>query len=111
METTIDVRARLRTEWQQLETRLRTLEDQTTPDLLVMRGAGALAEAVNKLDALLAELQIRLWPEPTVPQPDFETLEAWLWDGCCEATDSCMVEPDGRCPHGHPSWLLKLGLI
>ena len=57
METTIDVRARLRTEWQQLETRLRTLEDQTTPDLLVMRGAGALAEAVNKLDALLVSIQ------------------------------------------------------
>ena len=76
-----------------------------------MRGADVLAEAVNKLDALLAELQIRLWPEPTTPQPDFETLEAWFWDGCCEATDGCLVEPDGRCSHGHPSWLLKLGLI
>ena len=43
-----------------------------------MRGTDALAEVVNKLDALPAELQIRLWPEPTVPQPDFETLEAWL---------------------------------
>ena len=111
METPINVRARLRTEWQQLETRLRTLEDQGTPDLLVMRAAGALAEAVNKLDALLAELQIRLWPEPTTDQPDLETLEEWMWDGCCEATDGCLCEPDGRCPHGHPSWLLKLGLI
>ncbi len=52
------------------------------------------------------------WPEPTVDPPDFETLEAWMVDdGCCEATDGCIVEPDGRCPHGHPSWLLKFGLI
>lgn len=27
----------------------------------------------------------------------------------CE--ESCMVEPDGRCPHGHPSVLLALGFI
>ena len=32
-------------------------------------------------------------------------------DDCCEATDGCIVEPDGHCPHAHPSWLLKLGLI
>jgi hypothetical protein len=52
------------------------------------------------------------WPEPTVEQPDWETLEEWLVeDGGCEATDSCWVEPDGICPHGYPSWLLVLGLI
>lgn len=52
------------------------------------------------------------WPEPTVEQPDFETLEQWMWeDGCCEATDGCMIEPDGVCQHGHPSWLLRLGFI
>lgn len=112
MGTRIDVRERLRASWQQLETRVRTLEDESTPDLLVMRGAGALAEASNKLDACLVELSIRLWPEPTTEQPDLETLEEWMWeDGGCEATDSCWVEPDGTCPHGHPSWLLKLGLI
>ncbi len=32
-------------------------------------------------------------------------------DGGCEATDGCWVEPDGTCPHGHPSWLRKLGLV
>lgn len=52
------------------------------------------------------------WPEPTVEKPEFETLEQWMWeDGCCEATDGCMIEPDGVCQHGHPSWLLKLGFI
>jgi len=52
-----------------------------------------------------------LWPEPTVDQPNWETLEEWMNEGVCEATDGCVVEPDGRCIHGHPSWLLELGLI
>ena len=43
--------------------------------------------------------------------PDLETLRAWESEGGCEATDGCWVEPDGTCPHGHPSWLLKLGYI
>jgi hypothetical protein len=52
------------------------------------------------------------WPTPTTPEPGVETLEAWLWeDGGCEATDGCWVELDGRCPHGHPSWLLRLGWV
>ena len=52
------------------------------------------------------------WPEPTTPAPDLEQIEEWMWeDGGCEATDSCWVEVDGICPHGHPSWLLRLGLI
>ena len=40
-----------------------------------------------------------------------EQLQEWLMDGICEATDGCMVEPDGICPHGCNSWLLELGLI
>ena len=112
MDTRIDVRARLRASWQQLETRVRTFEDESTPDLLVMRGVGALAEASNKLDAILVELSIRLWPEPTTDQPDLETLEEWMWEeNGCAATDGCWTEADGTCPHGHPSWFLKLGLI
>ena len=31
--------------------------------------------------------------------------------GLAEATDGCVIEPDGVCEHGHPSWLLELGLI
>jgi hypothetical protein len=43
--------------------------------------------------------------------PDLETLMEWEAEGGCEATDGCWVEPDGHCEHGHPSWLLALGLI
>jgi hypothetical protein len=67
------------------------------------------------LDALdcvrLAQQRVE-WPQPTVEEPDWATLEEWLWeDGGCEASDGCWTDPDGTCPHGHPSWLLKLGLI
>jgi hypothetical protein len=46
-------------------------------------------------------------PEP----PDIATLMEWMDEGVCEATDGCIVEPDGVCPHGKKSWLLVLGLI
>jgi len=32
-----------------------------------------------------------------------------VFTACCE--EGCMVEPDGYCPHGHPSVLVKLGMI
>jgi len=52
------------------------------------------------------------WPEPATPTPDLEQLEEWMWeDGGSEATDGCWLEVDGICPHGHPSWLLRLGLV
>ena len=51
-------------------------------------------------------------PRPTTSQPDMDQLEEWgILDGGCEATDGCWVEPDGTCPHGHPSWMIVLGLI
>lgn len=53
----------------------------------------------------------QVWPEPTTDYPDSEDLEMWSFDGICEATDGCMVEPDGTCSDGHPSWLLYLGMI
>lgn len=53
----------------------------------------------------------REWPEPTEPEPTFEELQDYENDGGCEATDGCWVEPDGVCPHGHPSWLIRAGLI
>ena len=56
-------------------------------------------------------LGINEWPEPTVERPDWETLEEWLFDSICEATDGCIVEHDGLCQHGHPAWFLRLGLI
>jgi len=48
---------------------------------------------------------------PTEERPDDDQIEAWITDSVCEATDGCMVEPDGRCYHGHRSWLLVLGII
>lgn len=111
MDTTTDVRQSLLSEWQQLEARLRVLEDPTTHSLIVSQAVEILAQATAKLDDLLTEIRTGAWPEPTTEQPALETLQEWMWDGCCEATDSCIVEPDGTCPHGHPSWLLRLGLI
>jgi hypothetical protein len=59
--------------------------------------------------------QPQAWPEEedAPPQaPDAETLWNWVDEyGKCQATDSCWVEPDGTCEHGHPSWLVALGLI
>lgn len=51
------------------------------------------------------------WPAPTVPEPDFVTLASFLFEAAAESTDGCLVEPDGICRHGHPSWLLRLGVI
>jgi len=51
------------------------------------------------------------YPEPTQPAPSEEQIEEWVYDSICEATDGCDIEPDGICPHGHPSWLLRLGLV
>lgn len=50
-------------------------------------------------------------PKPTTRPPTFEDLMDWDDEGGCEATDGCWVEPDGTCEHGHPSWLLVLGMI
>ncbi len=51
------------------------------------------------------------YPVPTEEEPDIEMLEEWMMDGGCEATDGCWVEQDGVCEHGHPSWLLAMGMI
>lgn len=51
------------------------------------------------------------WPEPIDDEPDTEQLTRWAMDSVVGATDGCQVEPDGVCPHGHPSWFLRLGLI
>ncbi len=52
------------------------------------------------------------WPKPVTETPDMDTLVEWLlMDGACEATDGCLIEPDGVCHHGYPSWLLQLEMI
>ena len=44
-------------------------------------------------------------------EPTIEDLEEWISDAVAEATDGCIVEPDGYCEHGCPSWLIELGYI
>ena len=51
------------------------------------------------------------WPEPSSAEPSFVALTLFLFEAVAEATDGCLVEPDGVCRHGHPSWLLRLGVI
>jgi len=38
-----------------------------------------------------------------------EDLNDSVVPACCD--DGCEVEPDGHCPHGHPSVLLQMGMI
>lgn len=49
--------------------------------------------------------------KPTKKQPSIKTLEKWSWEGVARATDGCRVEPDGKCPHGHVSWFIYLGIM
>jgi len=49
--------------------------------------------------------------EPEQP-PAVEDLWDWVDEyGQCTATDGCWVAMDGTCEHGHPSWLVALGLV
>ena len=52
-------------------------------------------------------------PLPRPKPPDMDTLMEWEAEGGCEAACpyGCWVEPDGTCPHGHPSWLIVMGLV
>ena len=68
-------------------------------------------EAPDYLDAGACCCPTRRWPEPTTEEPSIEQFEEWVFDAIVEATDGCSVEPDGVCPHGHPSWMLKKGMI
>ncbi len=47
----------------------------------------------------------------SMKQPSEETIDKWMFDGYCKATDGCRVEPDGTCEHGCKSWALVLNLI
>lgn len=75
--------------------------------------AAGREEAESEASSVVARQETKKsrWPKPTTERPDLETLEEWHSDSGCEATDGCWVEPDGICEHGHPSWLLRLGMI
>lgn len=64
------------------------------------------------------EEELLAQPVPYLPDdvdeedaPTMEQLEEWMMDSTCEATDGCIVEHDGSCPHGCESWLRKLGMV
>lgn len=47
----------------------------------------------------------------TMKVPSTETIMRWDFNDGHKATDGCRVEPDGICPHGHQSWMRRLGYI
>lgn len=57
------------------------------------------------------------YPKPTVPEPNDDELEADLRAAVLDlhthflTSDGCEIEPDGTCCHGHPTWLVRFGLI
>jgi len=77
-----------------------------------LREQGWLDQAVARQTRKGLHTATNQWPEPETEVPRMETMYNWLFvDGDCEATDGCIVEPDGHCPHGYPSWLVYLGHI
>ena len=76
-------------------------------------GVPSLQPQEPEASEVLQTRQSEARPGSRLKAPDVETLIGWEDDGGCEAAcpDHCWVEPDGTCEHGHPSWLLKLGLI
>lgn len=106
-------RAAVLTEWSrsfpEAALRLRVMRDPRAAAHLVDQSGNTYSLA---LGSRRPDLDLRMgWPEPTEPAPTHDRLEDWVNDSVCEATDGCTVEPDGICEHGHPSWLLKMGLI
>ena len=65
-----------------------------------------MQRARDSFDSLVAGHKEPIGEEPTLAQ-----LEEWDRNGGCEATDGCWVEVDGKCEHGHSSWMLYLRLV
>jgi hypothetical protein len=53
------------------------------------------------------------YPRPESEQPSLDELIEYAQDGGCTTSceEECWTETDGECEHGHPSWLLRMGLI
>jgi hypothetical protein len=71
---------------------------------------GNMSEAFT-VGAVLNRRALAEWRRENTPS--IEQLMRWESEGGCEAAGpcGCWVEPDGRCEHGHPSWLRFLGFI
>lgn len=74
-----------------------------------------MADLTSDDSAPRPKLRVKSWvaghPEPTVAEPTVDELADMANDSSAEATDGCWVEQDGTCEHGHPSWLIRMGLI
>lgn len=58
------------------------------------------------------------YPAPTISAPAEDELADMLTDSVMntgpvgfETSDGCLTDHDGTCPHGHPTWLIRYGLI
>ena len=51
------------------------------------------------------------WQGERFYTPQFQEIEAWVFDSVCETLDGQRIEPDGVACNGCPSWLLALGII
>jgi hypothetical protein len=63
---------------------------------------------------LLATSSVELWKINELGiliPPDRRTLRRWQKTEVALAMDGCKVEFDGKCEHGHESWLVFLGLV
>ena len=70
----------------------------------------SLNEEVDEDDMPFSDEQLT-WNGEAVYMPTMSDVKRWTFDSRCEALDGCTVEPDGRCPHGAPSYLIALGMI
>lgn len=82
-----------------------------TDSRLPVNGEGSVGETMLERLARARTLPKR-WPNATMRRPSDGDVESMLWGAISNlATDGCPVEPDGMCPHDHPSWLLRLGHV
>jgi hypothetical protein len=51
------------------------------------------------------------WQGERFYTPQFQEIEAWVFDSVCETLDGQRIEPDGVAHNGCPSWLLALGIM
>jgi len=71
-----------------------------------------LGRAITLKEGITMERCLQSIPDAIkVKKPSTATMEKWYNEGGCKAIDGCWVEPDGRCPHGYPSWMLALKII
>jgi len=79
---------------------------------ILLNGSVRTIKAGVNADDAIASLQAKGHTvEKIKSPPGIKTLERWVSEGDCKATDGCRCDPDGTCEHGKKSWLLVLGMI